>query len=125
MKATCEDEMGEEREFKNSTEWEDLISDYSGRSLTFTSDKLVAIRGLAKEMEKTRQDGYHEGLWSDDLLGNLVWVRYRKLGRRNPEELEIPSWSWASISGSTFYPKFHIHLGAKVKDNCREATVQN
>ena len=52
--------------------WETVVESYSKRSLTRESDKLVAIGGIAKELQRFLQDEYLAGLWNRDLLRELL-----------------------------------------------------
>ncbi|RYP71211.1 hypothetical protein DL769_004731 [Monosporascus sp. CRB-8-3] len=79
--------------------WYELLWAYGGRKLTKETDKLPALSGLAKLMEKRYGAKYVAGLWSDSLIEGLAW---QGLGDRAPAsrtEYIGPSWSWASYSG--------------------------
>lgn len=79
-------------------EWHRLLRDYSKCQLTHSSDRLVALEGLANRMKRSKHDQYHYGVWTDELVENLLWSRWTT--RRSDEDLpELPSWSWASKSG--------------------------
>ncbi|KAF1912273.1 heterokaryon incompatibility protein-domain-containing protein [Ampelomyces quisqualis] len=93
--------------------WNALVELYSLGALTFSSDKLVALSGLANNISiderDARGDRYLAGLWQSSLPAHLLWVaeKYKRKGRY--EELPMvpgrhgqyvaPSWSWASIDG--------------------------
>lgn len=84
---------------------------YSSRQLKFPQDRLPAIAGIAKFIERvSRQKGelpkYMAGLWLNDRLEEqLRWVyrnptAYDKLQNsfNNRNEYIAPSWSWASAN---------------------------
>jgi hypothetical protein len=85
--------------------WDELITSYGGRSVTFDKDRLPAIAGLARIVGEALQDQYLAGLWEGGLLEGLMWestgdMLSRSLGthlqnirRRN---YVAPSWSWAA-----------------------------
>jgi hypothetical protein len=79
----------------NSKGWDNVVVDYSGLHLTYPSDKLVAVSGIARLFAKRYRQKYLAGLWDQDLIRQLNWsstnpgVDLRHLGR-------APSWSWAS-----------------------------
>jgi hypothetical protein len=86
--------------------WRDKIEEYSNLNLTFSNDRLPALAGLAQQMHQLRQKQstirYLAGLWSDSLIGDMLWLtcegksRYIRLKPRSrPKELIAPSWSWA------------------------------
>ncbi|KAE8332711.1 heterokaryon incompatibility protein-domain-containing protein [Aspergillus sergii] len=77
--------------------WRDLVSLYSRRSLTFPSDKLPAISGIAKEYGKAIGGDYVAGLWRDFLVDELTWQPIEHC--RAVREYRAPSWSWASVDG--------------------------
>ncbi|KAH9871969.1 hypothetical protein J1614_006228 [Plenodomus biglobosus] len=77
--------------------WQSIIEDYSERSLTYPSDRLPAIQGLAKMVPAT-MGAYLAGHWSATLIQSLCWCSIER-----PLQSCIwraPSWSWASATGS-------------------------
>jgi hypothetical protein len=82
---------------------------HSRRSLTFATDVLRAVAGLASAMGKIHNCSYPSGLWKEDLQVGLAW--YVEGGRRRSGSkhdvtdcqgaLDIPSWSWAFRWGET------------------------
>lgn len=89
--------------------WGDLVEYYSRCALTFARDKLVAISGIAQEIQQAVEDEYLAGMWRSELAHSLLWEVERgsdntRAGR--PRPLRAPSWSWASIDGpiSTVLP---------------------
>lgn len=91
--------------FQSATIWSILVREYTGKSLTRSTDRLPALSGIAKEMGKHFGfDGnsgvtYLAGLWSRCFAQQLTWT----LGFSEPASRVIgraPSWSWASLDGS-------------------------
>lgn len=80
---------------RNYETWKKIIARYSRTNLTFASDKLIALSGLAKKVG-IRGD-YLAGLWKDYLDIDLLWSPMQE-GQRS-EKYRAPSWSWASIEG--------------------------
>ena len=80
--------------------WYRLAAQYSNRKLTYGSDKLPAISGLAREMAQSTHDEYLAGIWKGDLSQGLLWI-WRDNGDalRQPERYRGPSWSWVSLDG--------------------------
>ncbi|KAJ8495456.1 hypothetical protein ONZ51_g1683 [Trametes cubensis] len=81
--------------------WWNIVIDYSRRSLSKRTDRLVAISGLAAMFASALGPGYHAGLWRYSLLRDLLWgpqtgceCRLQRWPR--PREYVAPSWSWAS-----------------------------
>lgn len=89
--------LGRERWEEHSL-WHEVIEEYSARELTYDSDKLPALSGLARETAKLRDfwDEYLAGIWRLTLLIDLCWEIQSKT-TSIPEEYLAPSWSWASL----------------------------
>lgn len=86
--------------------WCDIVSKYSRASLSFTTDKLVAISGIAKHFSERLQpfhDKYLAGLWQQRLRHHLLWSTASPSRLSRPEIYRAPSWSWASIDGAVFF----------------------
>ncbi|KAJ3454225.1 hypothetical protein MRS44_018119 [Fusarium solani] len=92
--------------------WYEVLLDYSRRQLTFPSDKLAALAGLALAFAKKTGDTYLNGLWLHGLPEGLLWSSLG-LGHRTYESKSrsirldrprAPSWSWASLDGPVVYP---------------------
>jgi hypothetical protein len=84
--------------------WKWLVTSYSSRKLTFKSDKLVAVQGLAAEFGKRTKNTCAHGLWLEDLPEDLFWYGERQL--RRDVGNNMPSWSWASTTGEIFFKSF-------------------
>jgi len=94
--------------------WLLLVELYSRRQLTMETDKLVAIAGMAIEIKKLTGDDFLAGLWKRYLWKELLWCVKTEdtivMGRilhftppgppsRRLTSLNLPTWSWASVSG--------------------------
>ncbi|KAI1208529.1 heterokaryon incompatibility protein-domain-containing protein [Annulohypoxylon truncatum] len=87
--------------------WNELMSRYTPRHLTYETDRLPAVSGLARIMGRGPKD-YYAGLWRQSLVVDLCWVRHvddigptdtkyellRLLDANKPSYI-APSWSWA------------------------------
>ena len=88
--------------------WELMVEEYTKRQLTFSSDKLPALSGLATKFAKALQlpeSDYLAGLWRSDLLNGIAWQcasKAPKIGTPSPG-YRAPSWSWASVDTSIYY----------------------
>ncbi|KAK8091988.1 HET-domain-containing protein [Apiospora hydei] len=91
--------------------WKTIVEYYSGCDLTYPTDKLVAISGVARVFhERFQSPQYLAGLWSDNLLEGLAWQRSsaypeRPRGGRYADYL-APSWSWVSMNAQVDYKQF-------------------
>ncbi|CAJ0552222.1 Ff.00g062010.m01.CDS01 [Fusarium sp. VM40] len=77
--------------------WQKLVALYGERKLTYASDKLPAISGLATVFARLLDDEYVAGLWRSHLIEGLLWEGFP----RRVQEYRSPSWSWASTDGRT------------------------
>ena len=98
--------------------WYDIVDVYSTTCLTYPSDKLVAIDGIASYMQGLRNCEYLAGLWADSLALDLLWS-VDTLGRSSKRRVQtdpppaktkwtsknwmFPTWSWSSIEGRVVY----------------------
>ncbi|KAL9618622.1 MAG: hypothetical protein Q9160_006663 [Pyrenula sp. 1 TL-2023] len=105
--------------------WYLIIEEYSHMNLTFESDKLPAVLGMAKRWTAPYDAGdYIEGagLWKSDIIRGLLWRpdfhSFREEGAqvrtfsnkpiRRPSEWRAPSWSWAALDGAL---QFQVYRG--------------
>lgn len=114
-----------------SLRWTQFVVAYSYLNITYASDRLPAISGLARDYASRRpkQDPgqYLAGLWRNNIYGELVWfvgaplLRHRakkEIRFQNEEEdaakftttqkgrvreYVAPSWSWASVFDAVNY----------------------
>lgn len=82
--------------------WDAACRDYSRRKLTYQTDKLPALSGLARHFgSRCREDRYVAGIWLSQLPRALFWTvprDERPEGRPPPTESGVPSWSWMSCA---------------------------
>jgi hypothetical protein len=105
-------------------EWEKLITTYTGMELTYASDRLAAIQGMANILQENRSDDtYFAGMWLGDLPDSLLWkINRNHVGTRTDYNQHLPSWTWArlegcvgfQLSGSAFRGRYSE--GAKLND---------
>lgn len=103
--------------------WRNIVEDYSRRSLTKRTDKLIAIAGIAAEFSSllgrqseigdrgkcqgdSPDDKYLAGLWKGDLIPELMW-KVMDLEDDQTEKMSkesdyiAPPWSWATLKPGT------------------------
>ena len=54
--------------------WQNIVPVYNRCDLTFDSDKLVAIGGLARWLHAWHGVSYYAGLWEEGMLFQLLWT---------------------------------------------------
>ena len=80
--------------------WTDIQISYTRCQLTRFSDRLVAISGVVKRIERVTGWVNVWGLWREELLRELMWfVEEPTRGRPVTEQYLAPTWSWAGIEG--------------------------
>jgi len=85
--------------------WMDIVKSYTTKDMTFETDILVAISGIAKKLSSHLQGDYLAGLWQQHLPFQLLWHAETfdgRLGRTRPVKYYAPTWSWASVCTSVW-----------------------
>jgi hypothetical protein len=77
--------------------WYIMVAEYTNRKLTFATDKLPALSGLASAVAEHDQGKYLAGIWWEDLAFGICWKKVSLLSKY--DEYIAPSWSWASVEG--------------------------
>jgi hypothetical protein len=75
--------------------WFLIVERYSSLSLSYPTDKLPALSGVARWMDNIKFGDYHAGLWGEHMSQCLCWYTPWPLGPRLANS--SPSWSWSSI----------------------------
>ena len=135
------------RRSSNQIKWTQFVSAYSSLSLTFGTDRLPAISGLARDFAERRSDRppgrYLAGHWENTLHEELVWfvgeplLRYRDR-KASPqrqhtvvspvaqntkvEKYIAPSFSWASVFETIRYRAWDS--GCKLQCETIDASVE-
>ncbi|PHH75339.1 hypothetical protein CDD82_4481 [Ophiocordyceps australis] len=88
--------------------WYDIIEEYSKLKLSHGCDKLVAVSGLANDMQAELQQlspgphHYLAGLWEETLIESLDW-KSRDNESERCSQFRAPSWSWACLDGAVAF----------------------
>jgi Heterokaryon incompatibility protein (HET) len=100
--------------------WYSIVTTYSAKNLTFSSDKLPALSGVAGKIQGLLGYCYVAGLWKEDLVRGLTWARSKMLDATPPSsppielsEYRAPSWSWACQEGTIFFV-FRNMIGTEI-----------
>jgi hypothetical protein len=89
--------------------WRELVHNYSLSRATLETDKLPALSGLARTLQKHSEDEYLAGLWKNTIQMDLQWRLSRpplqsKQPISRPKQYRAPSWTWASVDGDVEWP---------------------
>lgn len=90
--------------------WTMLVEEYSHRDLTFATDKLPAISGLAAVVSEALGHEFHFGIWQHRAHHMLLWRHKRRIGGERlvsskQKTLPAPTWSWMSVHGGVKFLK--------------------
>ncbi|KAH7077655.1 heterokaryon incompatibility protein-domain-containing protein, partial [Paraphoma chrysanthemicola] len=94
-------------------EWHRIVSEYTGKNLTYPRDIFPALQGLAQRYSPV-MGPYLAGLWDTTLIYSLTWFRTNRPKPLNPvpsgplEEWRAPTWSWAAVDGKVRFSKIGI-----------------
>ncbi|KAL8911007.1 MAG: hypothetical protein Q9171_003743 [Xanthocarpia ochracea] len=80
--------------------WLLVMTKYTQRKLTYESDKLAALAGIASFFEICIGDRYLAGLFEGDILRSLLWRVMDPTQAAAINPALAPSWSWASVTGA-------------------------
>ncbi|KAI0399533.1 heterokaryon incompatibility protein-domain-containing protein [Xylaria palmicola] len=84
--------------------WGNVVLSYNERQMTYDSDKLAAIQGIATTLEASASKKYFAGSWVDStrsIAMSMLWSSQVAGSKR----LDIaPSWSWASTISKVQWP---------------------
>lgn len=104
------------------SEWRFIVFEFSRRDLTYSSDRLPALAGIASRFHTLLKSRYIGGIWERELPFALGWYRiFWNLYR--PTSGGTPTWSWASMQGSCWRlwiplyarsPQTDLHMQSKV-----------
>ena len=73
--------------------WYLIINKYVKRGLTLEQDRLPALSGIARQIQKRSGYRYKAGIWAEDVHVGLLWSS-NGIGRKR-ENIACPSWTWA------------------------------
>ncbi|KAH6994632.1 heterokaryon incompatibility protein-domain-containing protein [Fusarium venenatum] len=84
----------ESRKYQPYGTWQSLLTNYTKRHLTNSSDRIPAFLAISKALESAIGDVFIAGVWKGErLLESLSW-NVREAADKHPQE---PSWSWAYV----------------------------
>jgi hypothetical protein len=81
--------------------WARIVDEFTRRDLTYVTDRLAALSGIAKAYERSTGKTYLAGNWKEELLSQLSWNRTGCA--EMTVSLDQPSWSWVKMSGRTAF----------------------
>jgi hypothetical protein len=108
--------------------WVAVVQAYSVAHLTYASDKLVALSGIAKHVQALLQDEYVAGLWRGNFSHQLLWecrIPFSQLDFQHRfSTYRAPTWSWASVDGEVRLPNWIAERWQDMEDHMKILDVQ-
>lgn len=83
---------------ENMKSWFQAVVLYSRTSLTFSTDKLVALSGIARHFQDIYKYEYVGGLWRKDIERQLCWAVINHRINTRARTYQAPTFSWASLN---------------------------
>jgi len=97
------------QQWSQSSRWVNFVELFTQRNLTYHTDRLYALSGMAATMSPSAKGSFLAGLWKEELPLGLLWrtqadyhTRKTLVSRRH-QKYYAPSWSWASVTGPIEY----------------------
>ena len=110
--------------------WYAIVELYTRTSLTFSTDKFIAIQGIVDEVQRATKYRFIAGMWEECLVECLVWfvaegprptllesVAREQPGTDTPElsgPPMAPSWSWVAVDGPISVNQHPVHAAKKI-----------
>jgi hypothetical protein len=111
--------------------WCFIVAEYTRRDITYMSDRLPGLSGIAGCWESAEGDRYHAGLWERDLPRHLLWWSHvgglaaPARGSLRHTEYYAPTWSWASVTGAIQHMRDPGNIHVRVVDVQTEPATVN
>jgi hypothetical protein len=83
-------------------QWSSAIIAYTSSGLTYKSDKMIAISGLARKIQDPSTGSYLAGPWHKMIVAQLLWHVKGFSWKPRPIEYRCPSWSPFSTDNPVF-----------------------
>ncbi|KAI1350324.1 heterokaryon incompatibility protein-domain-containing protein [Xylaria sp. FL0043] len=81
------------------SQWDSIVPTFALMSLTFPSDRLPALSGVARRYGEYHGYEYLAGFWKQTIQYDFFWGRGNSDVEPRPRPKVAPTWSWASIMG--------------------------
>ncbi|KAJ3537714.1 hypothetical protein NM208_g6194 [Fusarium decemcellulare] len=102
-----------ESELEMKGSWMNILGGYSQMNLTYQTDRLVAIQGLADRLAALTSDEYFAGVFLSRLAQGLMWRPYGFISCLDG----VPTWSWASKPAWLLFWRISTSLVRFTNDN--------
>lgn len=86
--------------------WILMLEEYSDKRITRSSDRLIALSGLSRLLQKRMDSEYVAGMWMKQFELYLLWQAI--LPSETRPDNRGPSWSWAPLDTRVWYGPFVV-----------------
>ncbi|KAL7950685.1 heterokaryon incompatibility domain-containing protein [Trichoderma barbatum] len=86
--------------------WHQIVAEYSGLRISFTSDRLPALSGVARQYGTAHSvdlGRYVAGMWEKCFPSELLWYCASRKIHHRPNSYCGPTWSWISTGNIASY----------------------
>ncbi|KAK4078595.1 uncharacterized protein Triagg1_2926 [Trichoderma aggressivum f. europaeum] len=86
--------------------WHQIVAEYSGLRISFTSDRLPALSGVARQYGTAHSADlgrYVAGMWENCFPSELLWYCASRNIHDRPDSYCGPTWSWISTGNIASY----------------------
>ncbi|PTB65482.1 HET-domain-containing protein [Trichoderma citrinoviride] len=86
--------------------WHQIVAEYSGLRISFTSDRLPALSGVARQYGTAHSSDlgrYVAGMWENCFPSELLWYCASRNIHDRPDFYCGPTWSWISTGNIITY----------------------
>jgi hypothetical protein len=96
--------------------WRAIVEEYTTMRLSYETDKLPALSGIAQSLSRLEPGRYLAGLWEKGLVLQLAWYYVKQPDESEarialqPSDLPRPTFSWIKVRGRV---SFNYFLAAK------------
>ncbi|TLD32379.1 HET-domain-containing protein [Venturia nashicola] len=102
--------------------WKEIVQKYSQLAITYDSDRLTALLGLANDARKYHKGRYLAGMWEDTLVEDMLWYVSNDPTGERPRLHSPPTWSWAATSAPISFKDVTDHMCQIIDVNCTSTT---
>ncbi|KAK4449540.1 hypothetical protein QBC34DRAFT_298791, partial [Podospora aff. communis PSN243] len=114
-------------EYRRCRIWMEIVTTYTSRRLTYRSDALAALSGVAKYVQPIMghaASNYVAGLWKNqDMISQLCWSAAFTLWSRDEPlpshgKFKPPTWSWSMVGRPVTFDPLRYTGAPKPKGAC-------
>lgn len=87
-----------------SHQWMRVLERYTSQNVSYVTDRLPALSGLARQAQDAGLGQYAAGLWRQDFGHLACWIVESKRTSKRSDTYLGPTWSWVNIFGKIGYP---------------------